>query len=436
VTADKARARWLGIAAAVGLACSAWAAFQWYELLVARRGGTIVCLGGGGHCAEVWDSPFASAVHARTGLPVAAWGVVFGLAAFALPLVARLRLARRRAADSWLAAIWVVAVAGLVGVVVLVTASLRFGHLCTTCGLTYLLTSSYAGVVFAGVRLAPPPGLVRGASLALAAVALGFGVLLFPGLRTPQSLANAGAQAVGESAPLATYGTDDAELAGFIAKLAPPVRQLLSDTLAAYAASPVIEPPPARTKIGPDDARLHIVEFFDTLCSHCAQLHETLVQLRQRFGPDAFQLSPHQFPLDPGCNPTVVRPDSDPLHCIAARAHICAEGRPGAFDLAAELFEKQRALTEPIILEAAEKVVPADALAACMASPDTAAKLSADVAWAAGQNVRGTPFLLIENRKALPFPPLLYVLALTRGASSHPAFAALPPAQPLPEALR
>jgi serine/threonine-protein kinase len=71
-----------------------------------------------------------------------------------------------------------------------------------------------------------------------------------------------------------------------------------------------------------------------------------------------------------------------------------------------------------------------------MASPETEAKLAADVAWATAQGVRGTPFLLINGRKALPFPPLIYALALTRGAPSHPAFAALPPAQPLPVALR
>jgi protein-disulfide isomerase len=214
------------------------------------------------------------------------------------------------------------------------------------------------------------------------------------------------------------------------------VRQLLSDTLAAYAASPEIEPPPARSVIGPANARLEITEFFDTLCSHCAQLHETLLQLRQRLGPDAFSLAPHHYPLDPSCNPSVQREDSDPLHCIAARAHICAEGRPGALELSSELFHQQRSLTEPIILAAAEKVVPEAELETCMASPETAAKLAADVAWATAQGVRGTPFLLIGRKKALPFPPLIYALALTRGAASHPAFAALPAPQPLPEALR
>jgi protein-disulfide isomerase/uncharacterized membrane protein len=436
VTVDRARARWLGVAAATGLASAAWAAFQWYQLVVSRRGGEVVCFGGGGQCAEVWDSPFATAVHTTTGLPVAGWGTVFGLVAFALPLVARVRLARRRTAESWLAATWVAAVAGLLGVGLLLAASLRFGHVCTTCVLTYVLTAAYGAAVFAGVRVGPPPGLLRGAPLAAGAVALGFVLLIHPGLRTPQNATSAGARAVERSAPLAPQHSDADELARFIAGLPADGRQLLSDTLAAYAAEPEIEPPRARAVIGPPNARLHITEFFDTLCGHCAQFHELLVQLRQRLGPDAFALAAHQFPLDRSCNPNLSGDHSDPLHCTAARAHICVEGKAGAFDFAKELFAQQRSLSEAAILAAGEKIVPREDLVACMSSPETAAKLASDVAWATSQGVRGTPFVLINKRKALPFPPLIYALALARGAAAHPAFAALPPAQPLPAALR
>src|SRR5258707_783043 len=96
-SARQSRALW--IAAAIALVHTGWALFQWYELVVSRSGGEIICGPGGGHCAEVWDSPFASAVHARTGLPVAAWGGAWSIAALALPLVAPLRIARRRVAE-------------------------------------------------------------------------------------------------------------------------------------------------------------------------------------------------------------------------------------------------------------------------------------------------------------------------------------------------
>jgi len=425
----------LAWAAALGLLCAGWATFQWWQLIVARRGGEVLCApGGGGHCAEVWDSPFANAVHHWTGLPVAGWGVAWGLVAFALPLVARARLARRRAADTWLAATFVTGLAGAFGVAALLGASLRFGHVCTTCALTYVLVLAYAGACFAVARGAVPSGLVRGAALAAGGLVIAFAALLLPGLRTPPNAVAAGARAVGAVERLPSGTSDDQELARFIQELPEQGRQLLSDTLADYAASPVWEPPPPRTVIGPPNARLQLTEWSDILCSHCAQLHETLLQLQERFGPDALALAPHQYPLDPSCNASVKRDDSNPVPCLAARVQICAEGRAGAFDLTSELFHRQGELTESLVLELGARALPAAELEACVRSPETERKLQDDIRWAVEHDIHGTPMLLVNGRKTLPFPPLIYALALTRGAPSHGAFAALPPPKPIPHA--
>ena len=423
----------LALAALLGGLAAGWAAFQWWELVVARSGGEIYCApGGGGHCAEVWDSPFAAAVHAYTGLPVAAWGVVWGLVAFALPLIARARLAQRRAADPWLAATVCVSVAGALGVAVLLGASVRFGHICATCGLSYALTLLYAGACYLALRGAVPGGLVRGAGLASGGILLAFAALVGPGLRTPENPSAQGSRAIGAIAPLQAGASDDQELARLIREAPPQVRQLMSDMLADYAAGPVWEPPPARTVIGPPGARLVLTEWSDTLCGHCAQLHEALLKLQERLGPDTFSLAPHQYPLDPACNPGVKRDTSDPLTCTAARAQICAEGRPGAFELSGELFRRQRELSESLVLDIAGRTVPLAELEACMHAPETEQKLQADIAWAIAHGIQGTPLLLVGGRKALPYPPLLYALALTRGAPSNPAFAALPPPNPIP----
>jgi serine/threonine-protein kinase len=430
-SARQSRALW--IAAAIALAHTGWAVFQWYELLVARRGGEVVCGPGGGHCAEVWDSPFAAAVHASTGLPVAAWGVVWGLAALVLPLVAHVRIARRRVAEPWLAGTWLVAAGGALGVTVLVTASLLFGHLCTTCGLTYLLVLSYAAVCFFGLALPPLAQVARGAALVAGVLALAFAALFVPGKRTPQSMAAAGAKAL-QSLPSTAGGgsEDDRELARFIASLPDEGKQLLSSTLAAYSAGPVLTPPPARTVIGPANPRLQITEWTDTLCGHCAQMHELLTQLRQRFGPDVFSLAPHQYPLDPSCNSGIAREESEPLRCLAARVQICAEGKPGEFEFVGSLFQNQTSLTEDKLYELAQPMGSRAELEACARAPETEKKLQEDIAWAHSHGIRGTPLLLINGREAIAFPPLIYALALARGAPTHPAYAALPPPQPLP----
>ena len=432
--AARARMRALLVASGLGLVQTGWAAFQWYELLVARAGGQVVCIGGGGHCADVWDSPFASLVHARTGLPVAAWGVAFGLVALALPLVARIRLARRRAAEAWLGATFVAAIAGVAGAAVLLTASLQFGHLCTTCATSYLLALGYAAAAFWATGLPVPAALARGAPLALALIGVAWLVLLVPGRRTPQNTMAAGARAIA-AAPGAGVGStpEEREISAFIASLPAEARQSLSDTLASYAASGEFTLPPARVTIGAPMPRIELTEFTDTLCAHCKQLHETLLELRRRFGESAFSVAPHQYPLDPTCNANIPGDkEPEPLRCLAARLQICAEGKPGQFDFVGKLFENQSALSEAMAWQLAAPLGPRAELEACVKSPDTEAKLQSDIAWAAKHGISGTPFLFVGRRQAIAYPPLLYVLALTRGASSNPAFAVLPPPQPLP----
>ena len=430
--------RALLVASALGLVQAGWAAFQWYELLVARRGGSVVCLGGGGHCAEVWDSPFAGAVHAGSGLPVAAWGVAFGLVACALPFVARIRLARRRTAEAWLGGTFAAAIGGVVGAGVLLAASLRFGHLCTTCATSYVLALAYAAAAFWATGVPAAAALARGAPLAAALLGVAYGVLYVPGSRTPQNTMSAGARALeaAPAPPAAPIGAtpEEREISAFIGSIPPEARQLLSDTLAAYAASGEYDLPAPRTVIGPAAAepRLRLTEFTDTLCGHCKQLHETLLELRRRFGDAGFSVAPHQYPLDPSCNKNIVRDDSEPIRCLAARVQICAEGKPGAFEFVGKLFENQSSLTDAMLWELAAPLGPRAELEACARSPETEKKLQDDIAWAAGHGISGTPFLFVGRRQAIAYPPLLYVLALTRGAPSNPAFVVLPPPQPIP----
>ncbi len=111
---------------------------------------------------------------------------------------------------------------------------------------------------------------------------------------------------------------------------------------------------------------------------------------------------------------------------------ICAEGKPGEFEFVGSLFQNQAALSEAKLWELAAPIGPRAELEACASSPETEKKLQADIAWGVAHNIEGTPFLLINGREAIAFPPLIYVLKLTRGAPSHPAYAALPPPQPLP----
>src|SRR5688572_9618924 len=126
------RALLVALVALAGVA-SLWALFQWGELLVTRAGGTTFCaVGDTVNCAAVWDSPFAKMVHETTKIPVAGWGLMWGLIAFALSLAA-LADPDRATARGLSTSLRLVALAGVGSVGGLAVASIVAKHLCIMC---------------------------------------------------------------------------------------------------------------------------------------------------------------------------------------------------------------------------------------------------------------------------------------------------------------
>ena len=216
----------------------------------------------------------------------------------------------------------------------------------------------------------------------------------------------------------------------FVASLAPALRQTLADSLHQYRQGIAVPSGPPRTLIGPASAPLRITDFTDIRCGHCAELHETLAALEREAPAGSFSVEPRQFPLDGECNPHMRR-GSDPVRCLAARARICVEGRPGAMAYAGRLFGKQKTLTTAEVYTLAEGVMPRRELESCVARAETSEKLQTDIELATRYQIDGTPLVLLNGRKATSFPPFLYAMVLTGGRTDHPAFATLPPANPL-----
>jgi len=425
----------LAALASLGALASLWALFLWGELRLTRAGGAAFCgLGPGADCAAVWDSAFASAVHRTTGLPVAAWGLVWGLVAFLLPLAALWRAAVARHAGALVSAVRVASAAGIVAVFVFLAVSLSERALCVGCFTTYVLVAGYAGIAFLGWPGAGLPEAGRGLALASAATILAYFALLYPGMHTPRSAGEAGRAALaGAPAAAAFSSSDDAArdrlLAEFVTSLPAPQQQTLSDSLHVYRQASAQPLGPARTLLGPATAPVRITEYTDVLCTHCAELHQTIGQLQQYLEPGSFSVEPRQFPLDGECNPMVQRRDA-PVRCLAARAQICLEARPGGSDFAGALFEKQDKLSPETVFALAQPHIPRAELEACLRSPETDAKLRADIDAATRHGIDGTPLVLVNGRKGTSFGPFLYAMVLTQGSPSHPAFDALPPANP------
>jgi thioredoxin family protein len=433
--ASPASPRSVALLAALGFLAALLSVFLWLQLVLARSGGPSVCgPEDGGRCGALWDGDFARAVQETTGLPVAAWGLVWALVAFALPLLELVRQADRGASPGLLASIRWTAGAGLVAALVLLATSVSAGAFCLGCLAMQLIAAGYAGVALFAWRELPFSDKGRGAALAGGLALSAALVLLYPGQHTPRATTGAGAlaralEASGGASPAAGTGdaARDKQIQDLVDGLPPDGKQALSNALAVYRAAPTLPPARTRSLVGPPTAPVRITEFTDVRCPHCADLHETLRYLRQNAPADSFQIEPRQFPLDSACNPAMRQSGDDPVRCLAARAQICLEGHPGAFEYAGALFARHRTLTVDQVYTLAGPYKPRADLERCVMSAETQARLEEDAREATRHDFDGTPLVLINGRKGASFGPFLYAIVLNGGRPDHPAFASLPP---------
>ncbi len=409
---------------ALGGASALLSLFLWAELLLARAGGTAFCaLSDPDACARLWDGALAVAIHSWSGLPVAAWGLVWSFAAASLPLLALLRAAEARVDTAVFSAVRIVAAGGVVAACLLFAAALQARSFCIGCFASYVLVFGYAGIALVGWRPLGLPQLGRGLVLASGGVCTGFLLLLYPGQKTPSGREAAGRDALAAAGPVA--GGD--ALSAFVARLTPEMRQTLADALSQYRSGLVFPLGAPRALLGHAEAPVRITAFSDVRCGHCAELHHTLIALEREAPGGSFSVESRQFPLDAACNRAVQR-SGDPTRCLAAKALICADGRAGAREYAGRLFARQETLTEADVFALAEGVVPRSELRSCIAAGETAAGLRSDVEDAVRYQPEGTPLVLINGRKGVSYPPFLYAMVLTGGRAEHPAFGVLPPA--------
>jgi serine/threonine-protein kinase len=487
-------ARALALAVALGAAHALWSLFQWTQLILARRGGDHFCgLGEPGSCAAVWDLPLASAIQHATALPVAGWGLVWSVVAFALPLWALVLRARGRPLEPFWSAALLTVLAGIVSVVLLAAASAVARIFCTTCVVTYALVLAYAAVCLRATVGLRPAQIQRGAMLAVGATLVAFLALLYPGLRTPQS-----SEAETSAFLEAAKATIDAEEKPVEARESPvAVEEVLPE---ASEPPPVVEEAPLEA----GESRAEVEERPIELAKRSIEVEEEPIEIERQ--PDAAQLeevisrlSPElrqslsdalavysrgdRVPLRPArlligsaTAPVRITEFTDILcgHCATLHGTIAVLREmlpPASFALeprhfpldgecnpavqmssgrgvrclaaramicleedwlpfASALFEHQRRLTTEKIYEIAAPFIARQRLEECVASPETQAKLRDDIAWALQHDIQGTPLVLVNGREVPATLQFLYTIVLAKADPEHPAFAVLPPPQP------
>jgi serine/threonine-protein kinase len=440
-----------------GFLASLWALFQWGELLVARAGGTPFCaIGGTFNCSAVWDSGFARTVHDVTKVPVAGWGLMWGVAAFALPLLALVDNANA-ARRGLTTAMRVTALAGVLSVGGLATASFVAGAVCIGCIGTYVVVAGWSVLAFLATKESGFAEVQKGVFWAGGVTLAAYLVVLVPGTRTPHALSEVGKDAIAKAAagadddgkkaapppsggpgpfdgPSTGDPAKDEALGSLMGQIPPEALQMMSDLLADYEkAPPAAQVPAARVAHGDAKAPVVVVDWTDPLCPHCAELHEVMAEI-MKVAPGAVRVEPHFFPLDGACNASVQRKnESGEVRCAATKALLCLEKDPDKFNLAQKLvFENQAGLDVNKLWEVLKPVVDRKSVEACMASPETQKKLDEDIAAANANHLEGTPLVLLNGKEVKPFGPVLYALVLTGGQTKSKAFASLPAPKPLP----
>ncbi len=411
--------------------------YQWWEIYDTRTSGHLpLCeVNEAISCATVWNSPLSTAVHTYTGLPIAAWGLIWSLIVIALSIQIR-RAGDPRATANLLFGLRLAGVIGSLVVVALLFYSFAIKVFCPTCLAFYLLVGAITFLAFR--KLSAPGGdwligsLHSGGWTAIAIL-----LLIYPGLKTPLQSPQESSITTANKAPAAQNNTastaNEPPVAQFIASLRPELRQALADTLDMYRKAKVVPQPPdpARRTSGTPDAAVKLVEWIDIRCPHCRALHEALTEITSIVPPNSLSVETRHYPLDSACNPHVQRSDGKGINCTAAKALICLAGTPLEQQLRSTLFENQDRLTQDMIWTLAGQAgAQVDELQACTASPATQQALEQDIALAQAHQIEGTPLVVINGRKAPALPALIYALILVSGLDNDPAFDRLPPPRP------
>jgi protein-disulfide isomerase len=316
------------------------------------------------------------------GLPVALWGVLGYAIAAALAGWGLATPGRRSAAASGL--LFVVAAAAVAASVVLaVVSEVAIGALCLLCAGSWLLSvvllvaaaracrgEGIRAAVGEGLQaLRKAPGRSGAAGLVLVAVIAAAAAIY------PRYWEKARTRPVppGSSAP------------GSAAPGAPAAGGAMPDPAAPAGA----------------DGRTVVVEYSDYECPYCARAHEEMRAILQS-RPDLTVVRRH-FPLDSSCNSAVSR-SIHPGACRLARAGICAEEQGKFADMDDALFRNQRPGLDVGAI-AGQLGLDLERFRACLASPQTSARLQADISAALRDGVRATPTYVVGGvARAGQFP--------------------------------
>ena len=149
------------------------------------------------------------------------------------------------------------------------------------------------------------------------------------------------------------------------------------------------------------NAPLQLIKFSDFQCPACRTLSGALHKIATKY-KGKINMQYMFYPLDNSCNPDVTKP----FHALACEAAYLASCLPEKFkQVEADIFDNQEHLSKKWIANYAKKENVYD----CYNSPTTKEKIVQIIRAAKPYQIKGTPTLIINNKKIDRMVPLKYL---------------------------
>lgn len=360
-------------------------------------------------CDRVNQSPWAK----LGGLPLAAIGLAFYLSLAAL-LVLGSQAPDAAGAAARLAG--VLLMLGLaVDVVLLALQAFSIGAFCKLCLTTYALSAAALFALWPARKAGLLSGSASGRLLAygwgIATLACFLLAVAWNAALTARAEQRAGAilgapvaaASTAASAAAVPAGDAQAEVRRLKGILDDPRKyeeylqqKAVQDFESAKVQDIVLEGVPTK---GAADARIKVVEYSDFLCPFCRAIagafRDFIPQSQGRVS-----VSFKNYPLDQACNPSLNH-TVHPGACLLARGAICANAQGRFWEYHDKVFAAPPADPgrDTLLGLATAAGLDGARLGACLESPETTARLQAEIAEAQRLAVNSTPSLFINGKK-------------------------------------
>lgn len=149
--------------------------------------------------------------------------------------------------------------------------------------------------------------------------------------------------------------------------------------------------------LGPDDAKIVIVEFSDFQCPYCRRFHEQTYQPLLAAYPGQIRFVYRNLPL-----PATMHPDA----MSAAVASLCANDQNAYWDYHEKLFSSETLGEKTYIQYAADLGLNVDEFTACLSSGKHDDFIKQDMAFSSNLGVQSTPTFFVNGLAIVGAQPL------------------------------